>query len=96
MNRPDRIDNHSRLRSSKGPRSTVCGLGRLTTNIRWRYVWARGQRCEGFTKKVDLDPIILGKVGYQGYESDGTCIAEYSEGYPWQTFFRGTSWEGAS
>jgi hypothetical protein len=70
-------------------------LADFVTFIVGRYVWTRGQRCEGFSKKVDLDPKILGKVAYQGYGSDGTCFAEYSEGYPWDRFFRGTAWEGA-
>jgi hypothetical protein len=45
-------------------------------------------------ESIDLDPGILGSVRYQGFKSDGTCIARDVEGYPWDTFFAGTSWSG--
>jgi hypothetical protein len=45
-------------------------------------------------ESVDLDPKILGSVRYQGFKEDGSCIARDLAGYPWDTFFRGTSWIG--
>jgi hypothetical protein len=58
-----------------------------------RYVWARGQLCEGFKKPVDLDPKILGRVRYFGFDSNGNCLSDVAYAYPWNKFFRGTHWE---
>lgn len=70
-------------------------LADFVTFVVGRHVWARGQRAEGLSKPIDVDPAILGEVAYQGYEESGTCISDYGGAYPWDKFFKGTRWEGA-
>jgi len=40
-----------------------------------------------------LDLARFGTVHYQGFMETGDAISKSSVGYPWQEFYKGTTWE---